>query len=97
MKENIIKLVQKLLNSSFRYSELLALTNKQKDLLISPNVIDKLEECEYNALWDMLIELENIFAYGNKPGFSMAAEISVLRIFDSKYKERLTYKNGTRV
>ncbi len=97
MKENLIKIVQKLLNNAFRYADLATLINKQKDMLLSPNVLDKIEECEYNALWDMLIELENIFAYGNKPELSMAAEISVLRIFDQNYKERLTYKNGTRV
>lgn len=88
MKENLIKTIQKFLNTSFRYSELLAMLNKQKDFLLQNNILDKTEDCEYNALWDTICDIEKYFVYANKPNLAIGAEISVLGIFDYNFKER---------
>lgn len=96
MKENLIKTIQKFLNTPFRYSELLKILDKQKDFLLTKIILEKTEDCEYNALWDMIMELEKIFLYANAPNLVIGAEISVLGIFDRNFKERkknLTYKN----
>lgn len=88
MKENLIKTIQKFLNTPFRYAELLAMLDKQKDFLLQKNILDKTEDCEYNALWDTICYLEKFFAYADAPNLVIGAEISVLGIFDYNYKER---------
>lgn len=88
MKEKLIKEIQKFINSSFRYSELLKFLDKQKDFLLQKNILEKLEDCEYNALWDTICYLERFFAYANAPNLIIGCELSVLKTFDSNYKER---------
>ena len=88
MKENLIKTIQKFLNTPFRYADLLVMLDKQKDFLLTKNILEKTEDCEYNALWDMIMELEKIFLYANAPNLVIGAEISVLGIFDRNFKER---------
>lgn len=95
MKENLIKTIQKFLNTPFRYTELLKMLDKQKDFLLQNNILDKTEDCEYNALWDTILDLEKFFAYGNADNLVIGAELSVLLVFDTNYKERRkNFKTG---
>lgn len=92
MKENFIKDIQKFLNSPFRYAALLIFLDKKKDFLLQGNIIDKADELEYNAMWDTIIYLEGFFLYAKEPNLVIGVEISVLRVFDDKFKERNFYK-----
>jgi hypothetical protein len=88
MKENLIKTLQKFLNSPFRYVELLNILDKQKDFLLTKNILEKTEGYEYNALWDTISDLEKTFLYAKAPNLAIAARISVLGIFDRNFKNR---------
>jgi len=88
MKENLTKTIQKFLNTPFKYTELLAMLDKQKDFLSQKNILDKTDECEYNALWDTINDLENFFAYAKTPNLTIGAEVGVLAIFNYNYAER---------
>ena len=88
MKENLIKTIQKFLNAPFEYADLLVMLDKQKDFLLQKTILDKTEDCEYNALWDTICCLEKFFAYADSPNLVIGAQISVLGIFDCNYKER---------
>ena len=88
MKEALIKTIQKFLNTHFWYAALLIMLDKQKDLLLTKNVLDKTDDFEYNALWDTIIELEKMFLYANAPNWVIGAEISVLKVFNDNLKER---------
>lgn len=92
MKESLIKTIQKFLNTPFRYSDLLVMTDKQKDLLLTKNILYKTEDCEYNALWDTIIDIEKVFLYANATQLVISAEISVLGIFNRNFKERIKSK-----
>lgn len=50
--------------------------------------LTKLEDYEYNALWDTICYLEKKLAYANAPNLIIGTQISVLGIFDYNYKER---------
>jgi hypothetical protein len=91
MKENLIKTLQKFLNSPFKYAELLVILDKQKTLLLQENVILKTEECEYNALWDTVLEIEKNFAIFNKPNLVINTEFSVTILYDHNFKSRQKY------
>ena len=89
MKESIIKSIQKFLNQPFKYAALTLFLDKQKDFLLQPNILEKTEECEYNALWDTIIYLEGLFKYAKRTEMTIAIDdLSVLLIFDTNYKER---------
>ena len=88
MKENLIKAIQKFLNRPFRYSELLIFLDKQKDFLLQKNIIDKTEDCEYNALWDTILEVEKKFKYADAPNLVIGCEMSILKTFDDNFKCR---------
>ena len=92
MKEKIIKDIQKFINIGFNYSQLLIFLDKQKDFLLKKNILEKTEECEYNALWDTILDLEKFFLFGNKPSLVIKARISILKIFDYNLKERIKLK-----
>ncbi len=58
MFEKLIKEIQKFVNTPFRYADLLLLLDKKKDFLLSKNILENSDEFEYNAMWDMIIDLE---------------------------------------
>ena len=91
MRENLIKVLQKFFNSPFRYKDAMNFLDKQKDFLLTPNVLNKTEEHEYNALWDTVLNLEKSFSYAKEPNLVMATRLSVLLIFDNNFKERKAY------
>ncbi len=93
MKEKLIKEIQKFLNQPFKYSALLLFLDKQKDFLLQPNILDKAEEYEYNALWDTIIELEKYFNYAKETNMTIGCQLSVLGLFDHNLKERKKYKS----
>lgn len=88
MHEKLIKEIQKFLNQPFRYDELIKMLDKQKDFLLQKNVLDKTDDCEYNALWDTILDLEKFFLYGNEPNLTIGVKISVLAVFDYNLKQR---------
>ena len=88
MKENLIKQIQKFLNAPFRYSDLLIFLNKQKNLLLQKNILDKTDGYEYNAIWDTILEVEGIFKYADAPNLVIGCEMSVLKTFDDNFKSR---------
>ena len=88
MRENLIKTIQRFINSPFRHSDLVVFLDKQKDFLLQPNVIDKADELEYNSLWDVICDIEVFLNYGKSERMAMACEISVLKLYDDNYKQR---------
>ena len=85
---NLLNVVQKFLNQPFYYSELLAVTDKQKDFLLQKGVMDKIEECEYNALWDTILDLEDMFSFAKAPNLVIGTRTSVVSMFNRNFKER---------
>lgn len=88
MKDNFIKEVQKFLNTPFRHSDFLLFIDRQKKFLLKPDLIIESEQHEYNALWDLLEELERMFAYGKNPDLIIGAAVSAQSIFDFNFKLR---------
>jgi uncharacterized protein YjcR len=95
MKDNLIKLVQKFINTPFSYLELLIFLDKQKYFLLQKNILEKTEDCEYNSLWDTMLCLEDFFSFANSNNLIIISEISVLSIFNSNYKWRSVIQNKT--
>jgi len=62
--------------------------DKQKDFLLTKNILEKTEDCEYIALWDTIMELEKIFLFAKEPNWVIGTQTSVLGIFDRNFKER---------
>ena len=88
MKENFIKGIQKFLNMPFKYRDLLIFLDKQKDFLLRKDILEKTEEAEYNALWDVITELESFFVYAKGENMTIGVEMSVNRLFEYNYKKR---------
>ncbi len=88
MKENLISIIQKFLNKPFTYAEILVILDKQKDFLLTKNILDKTEDCEYNALWDTIFDLEKCFLPFKDPNLIIGCQLDVLEIFDYNFKER---------
>lgn len=88
MKESLIQGIQKFLNTPFKYTELILFLDKQKDFLLQKHILDKSEDCEYNALWDTVLCLENEFKFADKPNLIVGTQYSVLSLFNYNYKWR---------
>lgn len=92
MKDGIIKSIQKFINSPFTYKDLLAMLDKQKDFILEKNVIEKIDDHTYNAIWDTILMLENHFSFANSEKYVIASEVSVSKIFDYNLKCRTKTK-----
>lgn len=88
MKDNLINAIQKFLNTPFYYSALIVMLDKQKDFLLQKNILDKADDCEYNALWDTICYLENHFAFAKEPNWIIGCEISISKLYNNYYNQR---------
>lgn len=88
MKENLIKGVQKFINTPFFYAELDILLDKKMDFLLEDHILNNTEECEYNALWDMIGYLKTFYSNLNSHNLAIATNMSVSKIFEFMYKKR---------
>lgn len=88
MENELVKLLQKFLNAPFYYHELLAFLDKQEDLLLKPEVANKINEDEYNALWDTYLEMEEIFKYANAPNLVVGTWTNVKDVYGRNLKWR---------
>lgn len=93
MREKIIITVQKFLNTPFKYFELVKMLDNQRNLLLSPNIADKIDDDEYNALWDALMDLEEKMRFAESPKLTVWTNISFLFIFDKNHKIRKQMKS----
>ena len=89
MKENLIKLIQKFINTPFFYADLLVYLDKQKDFLLQESILQKTETNEYNSLWDTICFLERHFLFAKEPNYIIGSKISILSIYNLSYKERV--------
>lgn len=92
MKDNLINNIQKFINSPFKYSDLLIFLDKQKDFLLQESILDKTEECEYNAIWDTIMDLQKVYEFANKSNLIIGTKYSVLTLFNYNYKCRTESK-----
>ena len=88
MINGVVKSMQKFFNKPFRYDELLKICDSRKDFLLKEDVLNKISEDEYNALWDMLLHLEKFFLFANEKKFIIRTQISVLNIFNYYHEQR---------
>ncbi len=92
MKEDFLKAVQKFLNSMFLYSDLLKFTDQQKDFLLRKDVLNKMDDNEYNAAWDTLLDIENMFSFAKNRNVVIGTKTSVSGIFNQNLKWRQSVK-----
>lgn len=87
MKESFINKLQKFINVGFTYADLLVLIDKQRDFLLTKNILEKTEPNELNALWYTLDWLEKYFSFAKEDGLIIGtANRSVALIFDQYSK-----------
>ena len=91
MKESLIKLIQKFLNTPFKYPAFAAFIDKQKDFLLQPNILNNTDQHEYNAIWDTINDIELKLKYAKETDFTIGAQFSVLKMYEFNLNSR---RNG---
>ncbi|MES2287890.1 MAG: hypothetical protein V4547_19535 [Bacteroidota bacterium] len=86
MKEQFISKLQKFISVPFTYENLCIVIDKQRDFLLTKNIMDKTEPNELNALWHTLDDLKEYFSFANEKGVVIVTQVSVLLIFDINIK-----------
>jgi len=82
MEKKFINGLQKSINKTSSYSELLLFLEKQKDFLLSNNLFDKIESEKYNSMWDTLYFLKSYFKFSDSPNIFFVSKLSILEVFN---------------
>jgi hypothetical protein len=63
MNENFTRDIQKFINTPFKPSALYSFIDRKKDFLLKSGIIDNCEKNQYNAMWDVLCDLESYYNF----------------------------------
>lgn len=88
MKDAMIKEVQQFFNEVFRFDAAVTFLDRQRKFLLKPEILNKADKHEYNALWDLLWEIEETTRLAGQDGLPMRFSGSVLLMFDTHHKLR---------
>lgn len=94
MKDNILKSIQKFLNSGFRFNDLQDYLKAHQYNILQSNIIDKFDKSEYNALWDTMLYVEDYFSFSKDKNLIIGTRISVLEVYRYCLKIRVDILNN---
>ena len=87
MIDNIIKTIQKKLNTPFVYKELETICNQKLDLLMKDAIQSKIETAEYCAIIGTIKEIKEWFKVLDGPENRIVSTISVNKLYrDNLFK-----------
>jgi len=83
---NMVKGFQRFLNTPFFLSELLVYVDGQEDKLLNENVVKKIPDAEYNALYCTLCDVRQYFKNISEDSkWVFVSTISVLTVYNNNY------------